>query len=101
MKKEPAVHVTPGKMIVVAALGLFDDESYQVRYVIDVKDQCDINKAPDIPYSPKGEALTLSNMKNPIMLTTPGYYRIVPVGVVNDNAKLFYSEVPAPKDVYC
>lgn len=101
MKKEPAVQVTPGNITVVAATGLFDDESYEVRYVIDTKDQCDIAKAPDIPYSPNGEVLTISNKRNPVMLATPGYYRIVPVGVVNDGAKLFYDEVKAPKGTYC
>lgn len=101
MKKEPAIHVVPGMITVVAATGLFDDESYEVRYVIDVKDQCNIDKAPDIPYAVDGRVMKLSAAHNPIMLTVPGYYRIVPVGVVNDGAKLFYDQVPAPKGTYC
>lgn len=94
-KKEVAIKVTAGEHVVVVAYGMFDDEVYDVRYVID-DNKCDIKDALDVPFAPNGAAEFISPARNPIVLTIPGYYRFVPRGVVNDNAKLFHNAVPAP-----
>lgn len=94
MKKPVAIKVTGGEHVVVVAYGMFDDEVYDVRYVIDA-DKCDIEEALDVPFSPNGSAEYIAPTRNPVVLTIPGYYRFVPRGVVNDNAKLFHSSIPA------
>jgi len=92
-QREPMIQVTSTEWVVVMATGMFDDESYNVRYVIDVG--CDLADAGDIAYSPDGAPLVLSPRTQPLTLKTPGWYRIVPNGVVNDHAKVFWNAVPA------
>ena len=96
MKKEPVIHVPSGYHAVVTAANMFDDEYFDVRYVID-DEKCNIEDADDVPYSPNGTQVFVANTHNPVILTVPGYYRVVARGVVNDNARLFSKLVSAPK----
>lgn len=89
-KKEYAIEVLPNTYRIITASGMFDDEAYDVRLVIDRGGKMD--EQDDVPFCPCGQSVALTMKTNPVVLTIPGRYRLVARGVVNDKARLFVSE---------
>lgn len=83
-----AVQLLPGNVLVFTALNLQEGERYKVRWVVDTRGN--MEDQPDVEYIPNGKAVEITNTSNPVMVTIPGWYRIVPDGVLNPTA-----------DVYC
>lgn len=85
----------PDEVAVISAVGLMAGDRFLVRRVIDTG-ECDIADAKDIPFIPCGKQLFLDELHNPIQIAMPGFYRIVPDGIVSETAALWVETIPAP-----
>lgn len=91
MKKPYAIHVRPCKAMVISGVNFQDGDKFIIHRVVD--SECAIDEAVDIPFTPCGEVLQISNTRNPIMIDMPGRYRAYPDGVVSDTAELWVDEI--------
>lgn len=91
MKKPAALHVRPGKMMVISGVDLQDGDRFVLHRVID--SECTIEDARDIPFSPCGQVLFLDCTHNPVAVDMPGRYRIYPDGIISPTADLWFDEI--------
>ena len=74
------------QIAVVGASGLVGEEQLQVEFM--VSSDCITNTWAI--YSPCGNAIRIDKYYNPISITTPGYYRVSPVGIIDSGTSVNY-----------
>ena len=82
---------------VIAAANLMAGEQVAVEFA--AYEDCEGTSW--IPYSPCGTPILIDEYYNPVTISTPGRYRITPVGSVNTNVKVSAVRVGSQKTQCC
>lgn len=77
--------------LVIFATGLMEDDRFLVEFAM--TDDCDVADAEFGPFAPNGKQVVISATSNPVILRVPGFYRVVPDGVIESPDVQFFHRV--------
>lgn len=84
-ERVPAVQLPTGcDELIIFACNLQDEDAFVLEYSLG--DGCTPENACYAPFAPNGQVVRVTPENNPVVVSVPGFYRVVPDGFVSPDA---------------